>query len=83
MSRSIMASLLAAILLSGVASAAAAAVLKQEPSEGTLRAGQAVLVDDGTCPPGEIKQVTGGANLSHGQYVAGKASRQTKCIKRK
>jgi hypothetical protein len=35
-------------------------VLKSEPGKGQLRFGQKVLVDDGSCPTGEIKQVTGG-----------------------
>jgi hypothetical protein len=83
MLRSIVASLLAAILSAVVVGAVAAAVLKQEPAEGKLRAGQTVLVDDGTCPPGQIKQVTGGNNMSSGQYVGGGASRQKRCIDRK
>jgi hypothetical protein len=33
---------------------------KQEPGSGTIRAGRVVLVDDGTCGKGMIKQVTGG-----------------------
>ena len=51
---SITASLLAAILSTIVVGAAGAVTLKQEPAEGALRAGQSVLVDDGTCPPGQI-----------------------------
>lgn len=31
-----------------------------EPASGTLPFGQKVLVDDGSCPSGQIKQVTGG-----------------------
>jgi hypothetical protein len=81
MPRSIVAGLLAAIL--STAGAAGAATLKQEPPEGALRAGQKVLVDDGTCPPGQIKQVTGGGNISKGQSVAGGSRRQTACINRK
>ncbi|MDY8111188.1 DUF6719 family protein [Fulvimarina sp. 2208YS6-2-32] len=33
-----------------------------EPPAGTLAYGSTVLVDDGTCPAGQIKQVTGGNN---------------------
>jgi hypothetical protein len=34
-------------------------ILKTEPPRGTLQTGQKVLVDDGSCPKGELKQVTG------------------------
>jgi hypothetical protein len=59
--------------------------LKQEPPAGSLPAGQTVLVDDGSCPSGQIKRITGGSNIniSAGQYIAGGAPRQRKCIKRK
>ena len=39
-----------------------AQVLKQEPPPGTVPAGKTVLVDDGTCGAGKIKQITGGRN---------------------
>ena len=55
---------LAAVLLLVSASAADAQqrriVLKKEPPDGSLRAGRTVLVDDGSCPAGQIKQVIGG-----------------------
>jgi hypothetical protein len=55
--------LLSGILLSGallLAVPAAAQVLPhREPPEGELRLGQRVLVDDGSCPAGQIKQVSG------------------------
>ncbi len=55
---------LAAVLLLMSASAADAQqrriILKKEPREGSIRAGRSVLVDDGTCPVGQIKQVTFG-----------------------
>ena len=35
-------------------------ILKVEPPVGQLPAGTKVLVDDGTCPAGKIKQVVGG-----------------------
>ena len=47
------------------ASASAAAtlpVLAKDPAEGHLRAGERVLVDDGSCPAGQIKELTGGTN---------------------
>jgi serine/threonine protein kinase len=33
-----------------------------EPGPGNLARGQTALVDDGTCPAGQIKEVTGGSN---------------------
>ena len=61
-----------------------AAVLKQEPGPGKLRVGQTVLVDDGSCPPGQIKQVTGGRNMDPATRasIAGPA-RQRTCVPRK
>jgi hypothetical protein len=50
-------------------------ILKSEPAAGALPAGTTVLVDDGTCPKGQIKQVTGGKRVDGVQ-------RQKKCIKR-
>ncbi len=41
--------------------AAAQAVLKREPGPGGLRPGERVLVDDGSCPRGQIKEVIGGS----------------------
>ena len=52
----------AALLVSGPANAQ---VLKSEPAEGNLASGRKVLVDDGTCPAGQIKQVTGGSKINH------------------
>lgn len=43
-----------------------AEALKQEPAMGQLREGQVVLVDDGSCPAGQIKQVTGGNHVKVG-----------------
>ena len=33
---------------------------KQMPKDGVLSPGEVMLVDDGRCPAGEVKQVTGG-----------------------
>jgi len=41
--------------------AAAQTIVKQEPPPGGLRRGQMVLVDDGSCPKGQIKQVIAGS----------------------
>ncbi|MGE0651988.1 MAG: DUF6719 family protein [Alphaproteobacteria bacterium] len=35
--------------------------LKSEPQDGTLPAGRTVYVDDGACPDGQVKKVTGGS----------------------
>lgn len=43
-----------------------AEVLKTEPPMGQLREGQTVLVDDGSCPVGQIKQVIGGNHVRVG-----------------
>lgn len=61
-------------------SVADAQILKQEPPMGGLREGQTVMVDDGTCPKGEIKLVTGG---NHKQVGGTKDIRRTTaCIPR-
>ena len=48
-------------------------VLKNEPAEGNLPSGKRVLVDDGTCPAGQIKEVTGGSKIQH-------IARASRCI---
>ncbi|GEC35618.1 hypothetical protein EFR01_57890 [Sinorhizobium fredii] len=53
---------LLAIGLVALATSACAQTLTAEPGPGTLASGAKVLVDDGTCPEGQIKQVTGGNN---------------------
>jgi hypothetical protein len=45
--------------------ASRATILKEEPSIGLLPTGVKVLVDDGTCPPQQIKQVIGGNLATH------------------
>jgi hypothetical protein len=42
------------------ASPSNAPVVKQEPSDGRMSPGAIVLVDDGSCGKGRIKEVTGG-----------------------
>jgi hypothetical protein len=51
-------------------------VLSAEPAAGALKAGKRVLVDDGSCPAGEIKEVTGGTDKE------APGSRSRRCIKR-
>ena len=57
---------------------AASEVLKREPPMGELREGQVVLVDDGSCPTGQIKQVTGGNHVAVGGFKH--ILRKRKCI---
>jgi peptidoglycan hydrolase-like protein with peptidoglycan-binding domain len=45
---------------SPVTSPSQAIIVQSEPPTGSLRHGQVILVDDGTCPAGQIKEVTGG-----------------------
>jgi hypothetical protein len=61
-------------------SAFAATVVKQEPPMGAMREGEVLLVDDGSCPPGQIKRVVGGNHTKVGgtkQIV-----RTSSCVRR-
>jgi hypothetical protein len=53
------------LAVSGVGSAFATTV-KQEPPMGAMREGQVLLVDDGSCPAGQIKRVVGGNHTKVG-----------------
>jgi hypothetical protein len=53
------AALLAVLVMAQAA--AAQAIVKQEPPSGALRRGTVILVDDGSCPAGQIKEVSAGA----------------------
>jgi hypothetical protein len=53
-------------LIMGVASSALATTVKQEPPMGAMREGQVLLVDDGSCPAGQIKRVVGGNHTKVG-----------------
>jgi hypothetical protein len=64
-------SLVTAALL--ISTAAQSQVLKNEPTD--LPTGKRVLVDDGTCPAGQIKEVVGGSRVAH-------IARTTRCIPR-
>jgi hypothetical protein len=61
--------------------AAGAQTLKREPAMGAMTEGQRVLVDDGTCPKGQIKEVIGGNHTK----VGGKKQieRTRRCIPRR
>jgi hypothetical protein len=62
------------VLLSGAARAEVE-MLKKEPPAGQVRYGKIVYVDDGTCPPGEVKEVTGGSREKS-------LPRKVRCVKR-
>ena len=51
-------------------------ILPREPDPGELRLGQRVYVDDGTCPAGQVKEVSG-ANLTASGIV-----RTRQCVAR-
>ena len=59
----------------------AAQVLKREPPLGQLTEGEKVLVDDGTCPPGQIKEVIGGNHITVGGTK--RIERTRRCIPRR
>jgi hypothetical protein len=49
--------------------------LKEEPPPGAIPFGKIVYVDDGTCPSGEVKEITGGSNQRN-------IPRKVRCVKR-
>jgi hypothetical protein len=55
-------------------------VVKKEPPMGRLQPGEVVLVDDGTCPAGQVKRVVGGDH----KKVGGKnlVERRRGCVAR-
>jgi len=65
-------------------SAHAQQVLRAEPPPGQLQTGQVVLVDDGSCPQGQIKRVVGGAMASgNARQARGGMARQAQCVPRR
>jgi len=57
--------LVAALVILFASQAWAVEILKKEPPAGALSAGQAVYVDNGRCPKGQVDQV-GAGTLSGG-----------------
>lgn len=49
--------------------------LKEEPPKGSVPLRKVVYVDDGTCPKGEVKEITGGSQEKS-------IPRQVRCVKR-
>ncbi len=72
--------LCAALAFAGAATAGTAraqtATVPHERDIGDLRLGQRVMVDDGTCPSGQIKEVTGASLTAAG------VARAVKCVPR-
>jgi hypothetical protein len=69
-------SLLGAFVLSALATPAAAQQVSREQDIVDLRLGQRILVDDGSCPAGQIKEVSGA------KMTAAGIQRALKCIPR-
>ncbi|KIZ42734.1 hypothetical protein OO17_12275 [Rhodopseudomonas palustris] len=63
-------------MLVAAAGPAAAAQITREQDIVGLRLGQKVLVDDGSCPTGQIKEVTGTTLTAAG------VTRSAKCVPR-
>jgi hypothetical protein len=68
--------IIASVLLAALAAAASAQTVGREQDIVGLRLGQRVLVDDGTCPPGQVKEVSGAKMTPSGVTPA------RKCIQR-
>jgi hypothetical protein len=68
------------LMLALSASVASAEILKKEPKMGALQEGQTVLVDDGSCPKGQIKRVVGGNHRKVGGTKQNERSRT--CVPR-
>jgi hypothetical protein len=73
-------SIAAASILAAAALGPATAqqVVKREPALGAMKPGERLLVDDGSCGPGKIKEVVGGDHVK----VGGRSNivRQRRCI---
>lgn len=52
--------------------------VKREPAMGKMKEGERLLVDDGSCPPGQIKEVIGGNHVKVGGYK--QTERVRRCI---
>jgi hypothetical protein len=58
-------------------------ILQQEPGVGMLHPGETVLVDDRSCPAGQIKQVVGGSNRKYATDVKIPGTRRERhCVAR-
>lgn len=57
--------IISALMIGASVAAGCSSTMKAEPGPGQLGSGVKVLVDDGSCPAGQIKQVTGGNNSAN------------------
>jgi hypothetical protein len=64
------------LMLSAASASAATVAVSHEPPEGILLLGQRIRVDDGTCPAGQVKEVTGARLTEQG------VMRKRVCVKR-
>jgi hypothetical protein len=71
---------LVAVIISIGLAGAALAQLRQEPPMGALKEREVVLVDDGSCPKGQIKRVVGGNHFTVGGFK--KIERKRSCVRR-
>jgi hypothetical protein len=72
---------IAVIVVIASLSAASAQIVKREPPMGQLKPRQTILVDDGSCPNGQIKRVVGGDHVDAGGR--GRVLRTRDCVQRK
>jgi hypothetical protein len=68
-------------LLALVAVAEAQPIVQREPPMGQLRPGQQVYVDDGSCPRGQIRLLTGGNHVDVGGTQ--RVRRVSRCVPRR
>ncbi len=57
------------MLMAATATSAIAQTFPREQDIGAIRLGQKVLVDDGSCPAGQIKQISGARLVANGVEV--------------
>jgi hypothetical protein len=72
--------IIAILIAAGAAPAFGQEIVKREPPLGALKEGQRLLVDDGSCGPGKIKEVIGGNHVKVGGYK--NIVRERRCIQR-
>ncbi|WP_137178258.1 DUF6719 family protein [Roseomonas sp. AR75] len=57
-------------------------IVTQTPAPGTLRQGERVWVDDGSCPAGQIREIVGGSNRTQSGATIPGQPRQIRCVPR-
>ena len=57
-------------------------ILKKEPGRGQLKAGNSVFVDDGSCPAGQVAQISAGAGAGDSGNAHKAAPRTRRCVPR-